>query len=135
MPCWLIKSEPAVYPWRQMVKDGKTAWTGVRNHQANNNMKAMRAGDQALFYHSGEGREIVGVVEVCKAHHPDPTDQSGIFGMVEVMACRPLKKPLTLAAIKAHPKLKGMALVRQPRLSVSPVTAEEWAVICALGGL
>jgi predicted RNA-binding protein with PUA-like domain len=135
MACWLMKSEPAVYSWRQMVKDKKSAWTGVRNHQAGNNMKAMKTGDAAFFYHSNDGREIVGIVKVSKPYHPDPTDGSGKFGMVEVAAHKPLSRPVTLAGIKAHPLLKDMELVRQPRLSVSKVSAEEWKTICQMGGV
>lgn len=135
MAYWLMKSEPAAYAWAQMVKDKKSGWSGVRNHQAANNMKAMQPGDRAFFYHSNEGREIVGIVRISKTYHPDPTDGSGKFGMVEVTAEQPLKKPVTLAEIKAQPQLKGMALLRQSRLSVSPVTAAEWAAICKMGGI
>lgn len=131
---WLVKSEPSAYAWAQMAKDKKTAWTGVRNHQAANNMKAMRAGDTCFFYHSNEGKEIVGIVKVVKTYHPDPTDAAGKFGMVEVEAVRALKTPVSLADIKGHPDLKNMAFVKQSRLSVSPVTAEEWKTVCALGG-
>ncbi len=135
MAYWLMKSEPEVYSWAQMVKDKKTGWSGVRNYQAAGNMKAMKVGDEAFFYHSNEGREIVGVVKVSKTYHPDPTDETGKFGMVEVTAVKPVPKSVTLADIKTHAKLKDMALVRQSRLSVCPVTAEEWAVISKLGGL
>ena len=129
MAYWLIKSEPSVYSWDQMVRDGTTFWSGVRNHQAAANMKAMKKGDQVFFYHSNEGKEIVGIVEVVKEYYPDHTDEDGKFGMVDVKAVKPLKKPVTLTQIKAHPKLKAMALVRQSRLSVSPVTKEEWEEI------
>jgi predicted RNA-binding protein with PUA-like domain len=135
MSHWLLKSEPSAYAWAQMAKDKRTGWTGVRNHQAANNMKAMQAGDLCFFYHSNEGKEIVGVVKVVKTYHPDPTDKTGTFGMVEVEAGPALKTPVTLAAIKAHPKLKAMAFVKQSRLSVSPVTAEEWKTICGMGGV
>lgn len=135
MAYWLMKSEPSAYSWKQMVKDKKSGWTGVRNHQASNNMKAMKLGDECFFYHSNEGREIVGIVKVSKLYHPDPTDGGGKFGMVEVTAGAPLKKHVTLADIKSHPKLKTMALVKQSRLSVSPVTADEWKTICTLGGV
>lgn len=134
MAYWLMKSEPAAYAWQQMAKDGKTGWTGVRNHQAASNMKAMKRGDACFFYHSNEGKEIVGIVRVTKAYHPDPTDKTGKFGMVEVTAVKPLAKPVSLADIKRHPRLKNMAFVRQSRLSVSPVTTEEWEVICKEGG-
>jgi predicted RNA-binding protein with PUA-like domain len=135
MAYWLLKSEPAAYGWPQMVKDKKTGWSGVRNHQAANNMKAMSPGDECFFYHSNDGKEIVGVVKVAKAYHPDPSDETGKFGMVEVAAEKPLKKPVTLMEIKSHPKLKEMVFARQSRLSVSPVTAEEWKIICKLGGV
>jgi predicted RNA-binding protein with PUA-like domain len=135
MAYWLMKSEPDAYSWAQMVKDKKSGWTGVRNYQASNNMKAMKLGDECFFYHSNEGKEIVGIVKVSKLYHPDPTDTEGKFGMVEVTAAKPLPKPVTLADIKAHAKLKGMALVKQSRLSVSPVTDDEWQTICKLGGV
>ena len=130
---WLMKSEPSAYSWEQFLKDKKSGWTGVRNFQARNNMQAMKLGEEAFFYHSNEGREIVGIMKVSKLYHPDPTDETGKFGMVEVVPVRTLKKPVTLEAIKAHPKLKDMALIKQSRLSVSPVTAEEWGIICKLG--
>lgn len=135
MAHWLLKSEPAAYSWAQMVKDKKTGWSGVRNHQAANNLKAMKPGDECFFYHSNEGKEIVGIVKVTKSYHPDPSDETGKFGMVEVSAGRELPRPVTLAQIKVHPTLKEMVFARQSRLSVSPVTAEEWKIICKLGGL
>lgn len=135
MKYWLIKSEPFKYSWEQFVKDKRTHWDGVRNYQASNNMKAMKKGDQCFFYHSNEGKEIVGIAEVVKEYYPDPSDEKGRFGMVDVKPAKPLKAPVTLADIKAHPKLQNMALVRQSRLSVCPVTAEEWKVICGLGGV
>jgi predicted RNA-binding protein with PUA-like domain len=135
MAYWLMKSELSAYSWQQMVRDKKSGWTGVRNHQASNNMKAMKIGDEAFFYHSNEGREIVGIVRVSKLYHPDPTDESGKFGMVEVTAHKPLPRPVPLAEIKAQPVLKDMELLRQSRLSVSKVTATEWKEILALGGI
>lgn len=135
MSYWLLKSELSAYSWAQMVKDKKSVWSGVRNHQAANNMKAMQLGDEAFFYHSNEGKEIVGIVKVSKPYHPDSTDDSGKFGMVGVTALKPLPRPVTLAAIKSDPELKNMALVRQSRLSVSPVTAQEWKTLCRLGGV
>lgn len=135
MAHWLVKSEPSTYSWDQMVKDGTTFWSGVRNHQAAANMKAMKRGDKIFFYHSNEGKEIVGIVEVAKEYYPDHTDKDGKFGMVDLKAGKKLKTPVTLAAIKSHPKLKTMALVRQSRLSVSPVTQEEWDIICKEGGV
>jgi predicted RNA-binding protein with PUA-like domain len=135
MAYWLMKSEPDAYAWEQMVKDKTTNWSGVRNYQAANNMKAMQKGDLAFFYHSNEGLEIVGIVEVVKLYHPDPSDEKGRFGMVTVKAAKPFAKTVTLAAIKAHDTLKTMALVKQSRLSVSPVTAQQWKTICKLGGV
>lgn len=135
MAYWLMKSEPKAYSWMHMQKDKKSGWTGVRNYQAANNMKAMKMGDEAFFYHSNEGKEIVGIVKISKTYHPDPTDDMGKFGMVEVSASASFKIPVTLVAIKTHTKLKQMAFVKQSRLSVSPVTTEEWKTICKLGGL
>lgn len=123
---WLVKSEPFKWSWDMHVKKGVQGWDGVRNYQASNNMKAMKTGDKAFFYHSNEGKEIVGIVEVVKEYHPDPTDESGRFGMVDFKACEPLKKPVTLAQIKETPALKDMALLKQSRLSVSPVKKDEW---------
>lgn len=134
MAYWLLKSEPVKYPWSQMVKDGRTHWDGVRNHQASNNLKAMKIGDQAFFYHSNEGLEIVGVVEIVGEYYPDPTDASGRFGMVDVAPVMPLTQSVTLKTMKADPMLQNMALVRQSRLSVCPVTADEWARVLALAG-
>ncbi len=135
MAYWLIKSEPDAYSFAQMQKDKKTGWTGVRNYQAANNMKAMQKGDICFFYHSNEGKEIVGTVEVAKTYMPDPTDESAKFGMVEVNSPKAVKTPLTLAAIKEHTTLKNMAFVKQSRLSVSPVTAAEAKIIYKLTGL
>ncbi len=134
MRYWLVKSEPSAYSWSQMVKDGRTNWSGVRNHQAAANLKAMKKGDQAFFYHSNEGKEIVGVVEIVKEAYPDPTDETGKFVMVDVKPAKALKTPVTLAAIKSNPALKSMALVKQSRLSVCPVTAEEYKEIAKHGG-
>ncbi len=135
MAYWLMKSEPDVFSWDDMVKVKKSGWDGVRNYQAANNMKAMQIGDECFFYHSNEGKEIVGTVKVSKTYHPDPSDKTGKFGMVEVSAGTKFKTPVTLAEIKEHPKLKDMAFVKQSRLSVSPVTAAEWKMLCKLGGL
>jgi predicted RNA-binding protein with PUA-like domain len=135
MAYWLLKSEPNAYSWDQMVKDKTTGWTGVRNHQAAANLRAMHPGDECFFYHSNEGKEIVGVVRVTKPYHPDPTDETHKFGMVEVSAVKPLAKSVTLADIKIHPKLKEMVFARQSRLSVSPVTADEWKIIVKMGGI
>jgi predicted RNA-binding protein with PUA-like domain len=132
---WLLKSEPTAYSWDQLVRDGATSWTGVRNHQAANNLKAMQAGDLGFFYHSNEGREIVGSVEIVKTAYRDPTDKTGSSVAVDVKPVAAAKTPVTLAAIKALPQLKGMALLRQSRLSVSEVTHAEWAIIARLAGL
>jgi predicted RNA-binding protein with PUA-like domain len=132
---WLVKSEPVKWGWSQMVKAKRTHWDGVRNYQASNNLKAMKLGDHAFFYHSNEGLEIVGIVEIVREYYPDPSDEKGRFGMVDVQAIRPLKTPVTLKQMKADPDLPGFALVRQGRLSVCPVTDAEWAHICKLGGI
>ena len=135
MAYWLIKSEPSAYSWDQLVKDKKTSWTGVRNFQAQINLKAMKVGDRAFFYHSGEGKEIVGIAEVIKEAYPDPSDKTGKFVCVDIKADKPLKTPVTMAAIKADKRLTEMALVKYSRLSVQPVTAEEWKIVCKMGGL
>jgi predicted RNA-binding protein with PUA-like domain len=132
---WLVKSEPEAFSWKQQVANGVEPWTGVRNHQARNNLRAMKTGDEAFFYHSNEGREIVGVVKVVREAYPDPTAEDGAWVAVDMQAVRPLKKPVTLASIKADPRFKDMALVRLSRLSVAPVTADEWAALCEMGGL
>ncbi len=135
MKYWLMKSEPSVYAWAQLVKDKRTGWSGVRNYQANNNMKAMEIGDQAFFYHSNEERSIVGVMKVVGLWHLDPEDETGKFGMVDVAPIKAMPQPVSLAVIKAHPSLAQMAFVRQGRLSVSSVTAAEWREIFKLAGL
>jgi predicted RNA-binding protein with PUA-like domain len=135
MAFWLVKSEPSSYSWEQMVKDGRTFWSGVRNFQASNNLKAMAKGDRAFFYHSGDDKAVVGIVEVVKAYYPDHTDESGKFGMVDVKAVAPVKTPVTLAAIKAEPKLKNLLLVKQSRLSVMPIDEPSWRLICSMGGV
>ena len=135
MAYWLIKSEPSSYSWDQLVADGRTHWDGVRNAQALNNLRAMKPGDRAFFYHSNEGKEIVGIAEVIKEAYPDPTDKTGKFVCVDIKADRPLPTPVTMAAIKADKKLVDMALVKYSRLSVQPVTAEEWKLVCKMGGL
>ena len=135
MAHWLIKSEPSAYSWDQLVKEKHTAWTGVRNPQASLNLKAMKSGDLCFFYHSNEGKEIVGIAEVIKEAYPDPTDKTGKFVCVDIKADKPLKTPVTMAAIKADKKLSAMALVKYSRLSVQPVTADEWKMVCKMGGL
>lgn len=134
MAHWLIKSEPSVYSWDQFVKDKKTSWTGVRNAQAALNLKAMKVGDPCFFYHSNEGKEIVGIAKVVKTAYLDPTDKAGKAVTVDVAAVEPLRKPVTLAAIKADPKFKELGLVRQSRLSVSPVGDEHWKLILKMAG-
>ncbi len=136
MAYWLIKSEPSSWSWADQVKAGEkgTNWNGVRNHQAKQNLMAMQVGDKAFFYHSNEGKAIVGIVEIIKPFYPDPTDPTGKFGMVDVRAVKPFKQPVTLEAIKADPRLKDMVLVNNSRLSVQPVAAQEWKIICAEGG-
>jgi len=135
MAYWLLKSEPFKYSWDRMVADGRTHWDGVRNYQASNNLKAMEVGDRAFFYHSNEGLEIVGIVEIVRTYYPDPSDESGRFGMVDVAPVMPVKTPVTLKQIKADPVLQSMALVRQSRLSVCPVSDDEWARVCDLAGV
>ena len=135
MAYWLLKSEPAKYSWDQMVKDGRTHWDGVRNFQARGNMRKMSKGDLAFFYHSGDERAVVGIVKVVKEAHPDSTDPTGQWECVDVAAVRNLPHPVTLAAVKAEPKLKSMVLVRNSRLSVQPVSDAEWQRVCAMGGL
>ncbi len=129
MAYWLIKSEPSAYSWAQLVKDKRTSWTGVRNPQAAANLKAMKPGDRCFFYHSGEGKEIVGIAEVVKAAYPDPTDKAGKAVAVDVKAVEPVKLPVTLAAIKALPAFRDFKLVRQSRLSVVPVSDEHWKLL------
>ena len=135
MAYWIMKSEPETFSWQRMVREKTTSWDGVRNHQAANNMKAMRPGDRAFFYHSGAERRIVGVIEVIGPYRPDPTDASGRFGMVDVKAVEPVPEPVTLAAIKAEARLAHIALVRQSRLSVSPIAADDWRLIRRMGKL
>jgi predicted RNA-binding protein with PUA-like domain len=133
MAYWLVKSEPGTWSWDDQVKAKVTGWDGVRNYQAANNMKAMALGDLAFFYHSGDEKQIVGIVEVVKLYRPDPSDASGRFGMVEVKAVKPFVEPVTLARVKAEPRLENLTLVRNSRLSVQPVGEEEWALICKMG--
>lgn len=132
MQYWLIKSEPYKWSWDDHVKKGVEHWDGVRNYQASNNMKAMELGDLAFFYHSNEGKEIVGIVEVVSGYYPDHTDEKGRFGMVDFKAVKPVNKPVTLAQIKADPNLSEMALLKQMRLSVAPVRESEWDYIMKL---
>ena len=130
---WLVKSEPSVYSWDDLLADKRTDWSGVRNFQASNNLKAMKKGDRAFFYHSGAGPAIVGIAEVMREYYPDPSDKAGRFGMVDLAPVMAMKKPVSLAEIKAEARLAGFALVRQGRLSVVPVSAAEWKLICTMG--
>jgi len=133
MATWLMKSEPGTWSWDDQMRAGVAEWDGVRNHQASNNLKAMRAGDRAFFYHSVNEKRIVGIVEVVREYYPDPSDASGRFGMVDVKAVRPLNRPVALKEIKADPRLQDLPLIRQSRLSVMPIAPESWQIICALG--
>lgn len=135
MQYWLMKSEPGAWSWDDQVRKGVEPWNGVRNFQAANNMKSMRLGDRAFFYHSVDEKRIVGIVEIVKEYHPDPTDETGRFGMVAVKALMPLKTPVTLAQIKAEPALSDLALLRQSRLSVMPIPPAAWALLCRMGGV
>ncbi|MCC7049538.1 MAG: EVE domain-containing protein [Alphaproteobacteria bacterium] len=135
MAYWLVKTEPDAWSWDRQVKGGRTNWDGVRNHQAANNLKAMKKGDLAFFYHSGEQRQVVGVVRVAGEHRPDPKDATGKFVMVEMETVAPVKTPVTLAQIKAEPRLADMVLVKNSRLSVQPVNAAQWKLVCQMGGI
>jgi predicted RNA-binding protein with PUA-like domain len=137
MAYWLVKSEPGSWSWDEQVKVGAkgTAWTGVRNHTAKQNLMKMKKGDRAFFYHSGEGKDVVGIVEIIREHFQDPTTKEEGWVAVDMKAVAPVPNPVTLAAIKAEQKLKDMALVKYSRLSVSPVTADEWKLVCKMGGV
>ena len=131
---WLVKSEPGAYAWSQLVKDKRTAWTGVRNYQARNNLRAMKAGDRLLFYHSGESREVVGLAKVVKAAYPDPTATEGDWSCVDIEPDEPLAKPVSLATIKEDRILNDILLVRNSRLSVSPLTPAQFQRVLDLAG-
>jgi predicted RNA-binding protein with PUA-like domain len=133
MNYWLVKSEPDAFSWDQQVARKVEPWTGVRNHTAKLNLKAMKKGDLAFFYHSNIGKEIVGIVKVVKEAYPDPTAEKGDWVAVDMRATRAMKAPVTLATIKADPRFAEMALVRLSRLSVAPVSETEWRAICELG--
>ncbi len=135
MAHWLFKSEPDVFGWDDLVakSDAGEEWDGVRNYQARNNMRAMSVGDTGFYYHSRSGLEIVGIVEVCAAAHPDSTTDDDRWECVDVRALRPFVEPVSLETIKADPRLSEMVLVKNSRLSVQPVTADEWNILCALG--
>ena len=134
MAFWLVKSEPDAFSWDQQVANGVEPWTGVRNHTAKLHLKAMAEGDRAFFYHSNIGKEIVGVVEVCRSAYPDPSAVTGDWVCVDMRAVGPMPRPVPLAAIKADPALEGLPLIRQSRLSVMPVSEAHWRHICGLGG-
>jgi predicted RNA-binding protein with PUA-like domain len=136
MADWLLKTEPETFSWDQQRERGAKGepWTGVRNFTARRHLKEMKKGDRAFFYHTGDEKQIVGIVEVIRESYPDPTDADGKFLAVDVKAIEPLPKPVTLAAIKAEPRLKDMALVKYSRLSVQPVTAAEWKIVCQMAG-
>ena len=135
MRYWLLKSEPSSWSWQdqQARGDAGEGWDGVRNHQASKNMKAMAIGDLAFFYHSIKEKQIVGIVEIIKLYHPDPTDRSGRYGMVTVKAVKSIVRYVTLTDIKADERLRDMALVRQARLSVTPVSQSQWEIILEKG--
>ena len=138
MAYWLIKSEPDAWSWDQQVAEGAkgTVWTGVRNHTAKLNLMKMKKGDRAFFYHSNEGKEIVGIAEVIRESYPDPTAEAGSpWVVVDFKAVKPVPKPVTLVAVKAEPRLKDMALLKQSRLSVQPVTEKEWEIVSKMGGV
>lgn len=134
MAFWLIKSEPDAFSWDEQVANGVEPWTGVRNHQAKKNLAAMKNGDRAFFYHSNVQRAIVGVVEVVREAYPDPTAETGQWVCVDVKAVGPMPQPVTLAEIKQSAELEDLALVRQSRLSVCPVSADHWDILCRMGG-
>jgi predicted RNA-binding protein with PUA-like domain len=137
MKYWLFKSEPDSWSWEQQTAKGKAGqhWDGVRNYQARNNMRAMQIGDRGFFYHSNQGLEVVGIVEVSALAHHDTTTDDPRWECVDIRAVRDVPKPVTLIAIKANPKLAGMVLVNNSRLSVQPVSATEWEEVCRMGGV
>ncbi len=137
MAHWLYKTEPHSWSWDQQIAAGDkgTFWSGVRNFMARGYLQKMQVGDRGFFYHSGEEKRILGIVEVIKPYYADHTDPTGKFGMVDVKAVGPLAKPVTLAQIRAEPRLADMVLVRNSRLSVQPVTDAEWALVCEMGGV
>jgi predicted RNA-binding protein with PUA-like domain len=135
MARWLVKSEPGAWSWDDQVRDQVTAWTGVRNHQAAKNLKSMRTGDTAFFYHSVEEKRIVGIVTVTREAYPDPTDPDGRWVCVDLTAARPVPAPVTLQRVKDDPALAELPLVRQSRLSVMPIDDGTWVTLCRLGGV
>ncbi|PKQ07972.1 MAG: EVE domain-containing protein [Alphaproteobacteria bacterium HGW-Alphaproteobacteria-11] len=137
MAYWLFKSERETWSWEEQKKKGAKGepWNGVRNYQANNNMKAMKKGDLGFFYHSGDDKSVVGIVRVIGEHRPDPTDEKGKFGLVDIEAVCDMPNAVTLSDVKTEPALAEMVLVKNSRLSVQPVTADEWKLVCKMGGL
>ena len=137
MAHWLYKSEPSAWSWDEQVAAGEkgTQWTGVRNHSAKLNLMAMKIGERGFFYHSNEGKAVVGIVEVIKEYYPDPTDPSGRFGMVDLKAVEALRTPVTLEDVKREPRLATMILINNSRLSVQPVSEVEWDLVRRMGGL
>ena len=132
MAYWLLKSEPSSFSWDQLMADGRTHWDGVRNPQALNNLRAMKLGDLAFFYHSNEGKEIVGVVKVVRTFYTDPADNRGKLGMIDIEPVIPAAVPVGLKAMRADPELSSLALLKQSRLSVCPIAEKEWAVLCKM---
>jgi predicted RNA-binding protein with PUA-like domain len=130
---WLVKQEPEAYSWDDLVRDGRTDWTGVRNFQARNNLRQMKAGDAVLFYHSGDSKSVVGIAAVAKAGYPDPTSDEAQWVAVDIKPVKPLKKPVTLAAMRENSKLSNLLLIRQSRLSVMPLTKDEFQTIVTMG--
>ena len=135
MAYWLLKSEPSSYSWDRLVADGGTHWDGVRNPQALNNLRAMKPGDRAFFYHSNEGKEIVGVAEVIRTFYPDPADKTGKLGMVDIKPVTPARVKVGLKEMRANPDLSGLSLLKQSRLSVCPVSEDEWSTLCRMAGI
>jgi len=137
MAYWLFKSEPNKFSWDDLVAKGDAGeeWDGVRNYLARNNMRAMKVGDRGFFYHSNIGKEVVGIAEVCAESHPDSTSDDPRWDCVDIRAVKPLARPVTLADVKNDPRLSQMSLVTSMRLSVQPVTEEEWKIVCELGGI
>jgi predicted RNA-binding protein with PUA-like domain len=135
MAYWLLKSEPSSYSWDQLMADGRTHWDGVRNAQALHNLRAMKLGDRAFFYHSNEGKEIVGVAEVVKTFYPDPADKSGKLGMIDIKPVIPAVVPVGLKEMRSNPELSGLSLLKQSRLSVCPITETEWSALCKMMGI
>lgn len=133
MQYWLVKSEPDVYSFQQLANDGKTRWDGVRNYQARNNLRAMKTGDLCLYYHSNIGLEVVGIAKVANEHYPDPTAEKGDWSSVDLTPVKPLVRSVTLSEIKKHPVLQQLLLVRNARLSVMPVSFDEFSVILQMG--